>query len=79
MGVSENLVFTQQSLQRLIDRWNNNALSGDLVNAELLAIPEFSHLTAAEVTGAITAFQAVLTALGDSSSGQLTNIIKMEG
>lgn len=63
--------------QDLIARWNLNAIGSGLDDVTVQAV--FPHLTAQEITDAVVAAQAVLTAMGDNVSGQATNLIKMKG
>lgn len=78
INMSNELLSTQKAIQLLDARWNQNTFSG-ITLEELQEKAEFSHLTPDKLAGAITALNAVDTALGDDSSGQATNLIKMKG
>lgn len=73
-----NVLSLRDELEDVVARWNLNGVSSALTDEDIAADASFSHLTKAEVTSCITAFQAVLTALGDNTSGQATNLIKMK-
>jgi hypothetical protein len=47
-----------------------------MTNADIQVI--YPSLTAIQITGVMTAIEAVQTALGDKVSGQQTNLIKIQ-
>lgn len=75
---SENILNLRDDLSEMVARWNLNSISATLTDEDIAGVPAYSHLTKAEVVACITAFQAILTALGDNTSGQATNLIKMK-
>lgn len=75
---SASILSLRDQLEDIVARWSLNLVSAELTDEDILADPAFAHLTKAEITSCITAFQAVLTALGDNTSGQATNLIKMK-
>lgn len=72
-----SVLTLRDTLEDIVARWNLNSVSSSLNDADIAASTQFSHLTKDEVVACITAFQAILTALGDNTSGQATNLIKM--
>lgn len=67
----------QLSYHDLIAEWNLNDMFNQLDDAAVIAA--FPHLDKSKVGNAINALTAILDALGDDSSGQATNLIKMQG
>jgi hypothetical protein len=65
----------QNREQDIVARWNNNDLFNTLVSADIEAA--YPGITKDEVVAGITAFNAVLTALGDDTSGQASNLFKL--
>ena len=73
-------VITMQSdIQNLIARWNLNQFSTKINTNEVQAIAGWEHLTAQKIADAVATYQAILTALGDNTTGQITNLIKLKG
>lgn len=79
MNLSEQILDLRQELQLLDARWNQNDMFNQINDVDIQAIAAFAHLTKSEIANAITAFNAILTALGDNSTGQAVNLIKMKG
>ena len=79
MQEAESLLSTKSSLERFIARWNLNDMFNTLSDADIAEVGAFSHLTKSEVSNCISAFEAILTALGDNVTGQSTNLVKMKG
>lgn len=83
--ISELMAWSQQQLKvreigrDLVARWNLNGTLGKLSDEQLRAYVSFDHLTVQKVIDAVTALQSVDAALGDDSSGQATNLIKLKG
>lgn len=81
--ISEMMNFAEAELAQLdkahnlLARWNNNDVFNTLTDADVSAL--FPHLTKSEVVEAVNAITAVSNALGDFSSGQAVNLIKMKG
>lgn len=70
--------LTQRDKARnLLARWNLNDAFNQLSDADVTAI--FPHLVKGEVVEGINALTAVVTALGDDSSGQAVNLLKLKG
>lgn len=61
----------------LLARWNQNDVFNILTDPDVEAV--FPHLTKSEIVEAINAITAVSTALGDFTSGQAVNLIKLKG
>lgn len=79
MQTAEEIIKMNNKLDQLIARWNLNDFTTNLNNGDFGAIPSLAHLNKTKFTAAITAFQAIQTALGDKTSGQITNLIKLKG
>jgi hypothetical protein len=79
MAESTTLLAQRDRLELLLARWNQNDSFNQILNADLLLLPSTSHLTNSKIANAINAFTAILTALGDDSSGQAVNLIKLKG
>lgn len=81
--VSELMAWADTELQQrdkarnLLARWNNNDVFNALTDADVTAA--FSHLVKGEVVEGINAVTAIVTALGDDTSGQAVNLIKLKG
>lgn len=68
-----------ETLEDLRARWDLNSFFTSIQNADLAADVNLAHLTNSNLGNAITALDAVRTALGDKSSGQIVNLIKLQG
>lgn len=79
MQYAEQLLALRQELQLLRTRWDQNDMYNLLLDADIQAVSGFAHLTKSEVSNAVAAFDAVLTALGDNVTGQAVNLIKLKG
>lgn len=64
------------SMRRRIAEWNLNGFDSSITTGNLALVDSLKHLTQAELTACITAFQAIETALGDDVSGNRSNLIK---
>lgn len=78
IDTSESILGLRDDLLEIVARWNLNGISTSLTDEDIAGNLAYSHLTKAEVTACITAFQAVITALGDNTSGQASNLIRMK-
>lgn len=65
----------QNREQDIVARWNNNDLFNTLVSEDVEAA--YPGITKAEVIAGINAFNTILTALGDDTSGQASNLFKL--
>lgn len=65
--------------RELIARWNLNEFAVIFKSDAIKSNQTFEHLDIDKVVSGITAFEAVLAALGDDVSGQATNLIKLRG
>lgn len=74
---SEAMLEQRDEAAMLQARWNQNGIGAQLTDEDIQAV--FPHLTAGEVTNAINAVNAVLAALGDYTSGQAVNLVKLKG
>lgn len=87
MQYAEQLLALRQELQLLRTRWDQNDMYNLLLDADIQAVdalgnpkyPSLQHLTKSEISNAVAAFDAVLTALGDNVTGQAVNLIKLKG
>lgn len=77
LAYANTLTDIYNDLAILRARWDQNDLANAITDADLLEQPELSHLTAAKLVDAITALDAVRTALGDTTSGHIVNLIKV--
>lgn len=77
--IADTLLEAQHEVQRLIAEWNQNDFFNQITDEDLGEIASFTHLTASELSNAVTAISAFNTALGDYSSGQAVNLIKLRG
>lgn len=62
--------------RNLVARYTQNDFANTMLDADVIA--GTNGLTKQEIVDGITAFNAVLTALGDDVSGQATNLIKLK-
>jgi hypothetical protein len=67
---------SRDRMRNLVARYTQNDFASTMIEAEIAS--NVPGLTKAEIEGGITAFNAVLTALGDDVSGQATNLIKLK-
>lgn len=79
MQYAEQLLALRQELQLLRTRWDQNDVYNLLTDQDIATVATFAHLTKSEVSNAVAAFDAVLTALGDNVTGQAVNLIKLKG
>lgn len=79
MQYAEQLLALRQELQLLRTRWDQNDMYNLLTDQDIASVSGFAHLTKSEVSNAVAAFDAVLTALGDNVTGQAVNLIKLKG
>ena len=77
--LAEETLRIRYDMELLIARWNQNDMFNQLNDPDIQAITGFGHLTVSEVANAISAFTSILGALGDNTSGQAVNLIKMKG
>jgi hypothetical protein len=77
MNWAEAQIALRDTGALIVARWNQNDVLNALTDEDIAEI--FPHLTKDEVANAINAINAVLTALGDNSSGQSVNLIKLKG
>jgi len=75
IAVAKELLALRDKMRNLVARYNNNDMANQLVSADIEAA--YSGLDKAEIVAGITAFNAVLTALGDDTSGQASNLFKL--
>jgi hypothetical protein len=75
IALANDQLEIQNREQDIVARWNNNDLFNTLVSADIEAA--YPGITKDEVVAGITAFNAVLTALGDDTSGQASNLFKL--
>ena len=77
--LAEVTLSIRQDMQLLVARWNQNDMFNQLNDPDIQAITGFGHLTTSEIANAIGAFTGILESLGDNTSGQAVNLIKMKG
>jgi hypothetical protein len=73
------LLETRDRLRLEVALYNAEGFGAAITDESLAALPALAHLTQVEVQNCLTAFGAVLTALGDDVSGQAVNLIRMRG
>lgn len=78
IAVSRDMLSYQKQIQQLIAKWNQNSFS-NIDDADLQENSSLAHLDIQKVTDALTALTAIDTALGNYSSGQAVNLIKIIG
>lgn len=61
--------------RNVVARWNNNDLFNQLLTEDIEEA--FPGIDKAEVTAGINAFNAVINALGDDTTGQASNLYKL--
>lgn len=71
IAIADELVTMQRRIERFAEIVANAGLGG-VIQADLDALPAFEHLTMAELTAALTAANAVATAI----NGQRAVLIK---
>ena len=76
---SEMILDLQREIDVLVARWNQNDMFNALTDVDIQAVAAFAHLTKSEVSNAVNAVTAVSTALGDLTTGQAVNLLKMKG
>ena len=69
----------REQMKEEIALYNAEGFGESISDADLQSVAAFQHLTQSKMWNVITAFNAVLTALGDDVSGQAVNLIKMKG
>jgi hypothetical protein len=74
--VAAETLILRDKLENLSARWVQNDFFNEMDEVEVAAgVP---GITKGEIIEAINAINAVLTALGDNSTGQAVNLIKMK-
>lgn len=76
-ALAEVLLEAQNEAKRLAAEWSQNGIEATLVANDLLDNATFNHLTPTEITNGVTAIGTFDTALGDYSSGQAVNLLKL--
>lgn len=79
MDLSQQALNLQDTIQRLRARWDQNDVFNQVTDQELTEIPSFAHLTISEVANAMGALDDINTALGDYTTGEAVNLVKMKG
>lgn len=78
---AQRLLDMRDRLERDIAMYNAEGFGADITDADIVAsaeiYPALAHLTQSDMWNVVTAFTAVLDALGDDVSGQAVNLIKM--
>jgi hypothetical protein len=78
-NLASQILDLRDELQREVALYNAEGFGESITDADLAANATFSHLTQSKLWNCITAFNSVLTALGDDANGQAINLIKMRG
>ncbi len=73
------LLDLRDDLQREIALYNAEGFGESITDADLQTVGDYGHLTQSKMWNCVTAFDAVLDALGDDVSGQAINLVKMRG
>ncbi len=72
---AEQAIALRDALVQHAAEWNQNDMFNLLNDSDIAGV--FPSLTKSEVSNAQTALDAIVTALGDYSSGQSVNLIKL--
>jgi hypothetical protein len=75
IAAAQETLALRDKLRNIVARWNNNDMFNQLQTEDIEAA--FDGINKAEVTAAINAFNAVITALGDDTTGQASNLFKL--
>lgn len=75
IAAAKELLALRDKIRNIVARWNNNDMFNQLQTEDVEAA--FEGINKAEVTAAINAFNAVITALGDDTTGQASNLFKL--
>lgn len=75
IALAKDTLAIRDRWRDIVARWNNNDLFNLLETEDIEAA--FNGINKAEVTAAINAFNAVITALGDDTTGQVSNLYKL--
>jgi len=75
IAVAKELLALRDKMRNLVARFNNNDMANQLVSADIEAA--YTGLDKNEIVAGITVFNTVLTALGDDTSGQASNLFKL--
>ena len=77
--LAEETLALRHKIQEEIALYNAEVFGTTITDSDLQEVPSFKHITQAEMVNTITALSAIITALGDDSSGQAINLIKLKG
>lgn len=75
--LAETAINLREDIIRSRAEWDQNDFFNQITDADLLEEPSLSHLTASELSNAVGALDAIVTALGDYATGQSTHLIKL--
>lgn len=75
IALAKDTLVIRDRWKNIVARWNNNDMFNQLETADVEAA--FDGINKDEVTAAINAFNAVITALGDDTNGQASNLFKL--
>lgn len=76
---AEQILDLRDDLEREIALYNAMGFGSSITDQELSEIQGFAHITQSNMWNCITAFESVLTALGDDMTGQAISLIKLRG
>ena len=77
--LAEETLALRHKIQEEIALYNAEAFGTTITDPDLQEVAAFKHITQAEMVSTITALSAIITALGDDTSGQAINLIKLKG
>lgn len=79
MQFAEQVIALRNELALHRAEWDQNDMFNQLTDEDIAAIPTFAHLTKSEVSNAIGALDGIVSELGDFSTGQIVNLVKVRG
>ena len=77
--LADKALTLRHEIQEEIALYNAEAFGTTITDSDLQEVSAFKHITQAEMVNTITALSAIITSLGDDSSGQAINLIKLKG
>ena len=77
--LAEETLALRHKIQEEIALYNAEGFGTAITDPDLQEVSAFKHLTQTKLVATVTALSAVITALGDDSSGQSVNLIKIKG
>ena len=79
LDLAERALVLREDILLHRAEYDQNSISSAVTDGELLANDSFAHLTNAKLVSAVGALDTITTALGDYSTGQAVNLLKLRG